>query len=142
MDDWLDGALRDLPDPAMPAGLLTRVQTRLAAARRREARWRLGAGFAVVLFSAPLAVWLLLSWLPALSPIAGSTLAGASVWLGRVAQSPLDGLLALLMDGGQEMQAVAAGTSGGLQMALAILAGLSLFALMRMMPRTDFERGM
>ncbi len=129
MDDWLDDLLAELPSQSTSAGLVHRVQARLAVARRGESRQR-SVGHGLMALAAAAGVWLLLPhlrWIVRAAP--AISLAGMADWLRSLVDSPSYAIGEALREAFHLESGLAEGIAPGVAVGLVLLAVPALHVL-------------
>jgi len=141
MADRMDELLTHLPAEPCPDDLVGRIQSRLAATRRR-ARWMEQGRMWSLAGAAALGTWLLIPRLGTLSTaVPGFSASGVGSWLSWVLASPADAGGALLSQVLSWGSGLAECMQFGLVLALVLMAAPALYGAARMIASTSAREG-
>ncbi len=141
MDESWDELMSNLPSEPCPPGLVTRVQLRLGAERRRQ-RWLARGTQLILASSAALSAWLLVRDSGSLAAMIPSpSLAGLQQWLVGLAASP-QGAVAAAASGAVALgTSVSAGISATVLLALILLAPPATYLTIALLKEPSGRRG-
>ncbi|MCJ7708102.1 MAG: hypothetical protein MUO38_10845 [Anaerolineales bacterium] len=141
MADRMDELLTHLPAEPCPADLVGRIQSRLAATRRR-ARWMEQGTIWSLAGAAALGTWLLIPQLGMLSEaVPGYSVSGIERWVRMALASPAEAGGALLSQALSWGSGLAECMRFGLVLALVLMAAPALYGAARMIASTSAREG-
>ncbi|MEW6568734.1 MAG: hypothetical protein AB1449_11330 [Chloroflexota bacterium] len=141
MSDRLDDLLAELPCERCPADLVSRIQARLARARRTAFWLRSGARLGAALAAAA-GMWRLSPWVGAWSGrIPAPEVQAIGQWMGLAVISPVDGARALLAGLLDWWPGLTAQIEAGTSVALALLSLAALYLAAEMMAGRGMQTG-